>query len=91
MVDIVRGLGLNPEITQLFENLMQVWIHNCLLVFFVLFNGSFFSEYSDDPQGFATHFLPSFMSHSCAPTCVWGYQDKTQFVLRARRPMTDGE
>jgi len=52
------------------ERLLAVWLLNCF-------------EHSEDPVGFSTFFLPSFLSHSCRPNCMWHYNGD-DFVLRAR-------
>ncbi|CAK9097242.1 Histone-lysine N-methyltransferase SMYD3 (SET and MYND domain-containing protein 3) (Zinc finger MYND domain-containing protein 1) [Durusdinium trenchii] len=52
------------------ERLLQVWILNCF-------------EHTDDPLGYSTYFMSSFMSHSCYPNAVWTY-DGDDFILRAR-------
>lgn len=68
---LVSDLGLAPELDPLdLERLLQIWILNCF-------------EHSDDPLGYSTYFMSSFMSHSCLPNAVWHY-DGDDFVLRAR-------
>ncbi|CAK0865591.1 unnamed protein product, partial [Prorocentrum cordatum] len=64
----------------LLERVLQVWVHNAF-------------DYSDDPPGYATYFLPSFMSHSCWPNAFWHYGagGKNSYVLRARRNIAKGE
>jgi len=57
------------------ERLLQIWILNCF-------------EHSDDPLGYSTYFMSSFMSHSCLPNAVWHY-DGDDFVLRARCSIED--
>jgi len=59
------------------ERLLQVWILNCF-------------EHSDEPLGYSTYFMSSFMSHSCFPNAVWHYEDD-DFVLRARRKIEAGD
>jgi len=49
---------------------LQVWILICF-------------EHSDEPLGYSTYFMSSFMSHSCFPNAVWHYEGD-YFVLRAR-------
>jgi len=61
----------------LLETLLQVWILNCF-------------EHSEDPLGYSTYFMSSFMSHSCFPCSVWHY-DEDYFVLRARRKINVGD
>mmetsp|Transcript_65336 Transcript_65336/g.120472 ORF Transcript_65336/g.120472 Transcript_65336/m.120472 type:complete len:478 (+) Transcript_65336:86-1519(+) len=72
-IKLKEEFGLSIESTEL-ERLLQVWIHNTF-------------DYSDEPQGYATYFFPSFMSHSCYPSALWHYSqhDNTTYVLRARR------
>jgi len=41
--------------------------------------------------GHATFFLPSFFSHSCFPSAIWHYSSDFSYVLRARRPIREGE
>lgn len=57
------------------ERVLQIWILNCF-------------EHSDDPLGYSTYFMSSFMSHSCLPNAVWHY-DGDDFVLRARCDISD--
>jgi hypothetical protein len=52
------------------ERLLAVWLLNCF-------------EHTELPVGFSTFFLPSFLSHSCKPNCMWHYNGD-DFVLRAR-------
>lgn len=60
----------------LLETLLQIWILNCF-------------EHTDDPLGYATYFMSSFMSHSCLPSAVWHYEGDN-FVLRARSMVHPG-
>ncbi|CAE7939431.1 unnamed protein product, partial [Symbiodinium necroappetens] len=59
------------------ERLMQVWILNCF-------------EHTDEPLGYATYFMSSFMSHSCRPNSLWHY-DGDDFILRARERIQAGD
>lgn len=59
------------------ERLLAVWLLNCF-------------EHSEDPVGFSTFFLPSFLSHSCRPNCMWHYNGD-DFVLRAREDIAANE
>lgn len=59
------------------ETLLAVWLLNCF-------------EHSEDPVGFSTFFLPSFLSHSCRPNCMWHYEGDS-FVLRARESIAAGD
>jgi len=61
----------------LVARLIQIWVLNCF-------------EYSDNPVGYSTYFLSSFMSHSCLPNAVW-YYSGADHVLRARRPIKAGD
>jgi len=67
---LVLELGLSYLEPIDLERLLQIWILNCF-------------EHSDDPLGYSTYFMSSFMSHSCLPNAVWHY-DGDDFVLRAR-------
>mmetsp|Transcript_80874 Transcript_80874/g.261885 ORF Transcript_80874/g.261885 Transcript_80874/m.261885 type:complete len:488 (-) Transcript_80874:112-1575(-) len=68
---LVSTLGLASCLEPLdLERLLQIWILNCF-------------EHSDDPLGYSTYFMSSFMSHSCMPNAVWHYEGD-DFVLRAR-------
>lgn len=67
---LVKDLSLKCLDPLDLERLLQVWILNCF-------------EHSDDPLGYSTYFMSSFMSHSCMPNAVWHY-DGDDFVLRAR-------
>mmetsp|Transcript_27781 Transcript_27781/g.78644 ORF Transcript_27781/g.78644 Transcript_27781/m.78644 type:complete len:494 (-) Transcript_27781:167-1648(-) len=68
---LVHDLELAPHLDPLdLERLLQIWILNCF-------------EHSDDPLGYSTYFMSSFMSHSCLPNAVWHYEGD-DFVLRAR-------
>lgn len=59
------------------ERLLSVWLLNCF-------------EHSEEPVGFSTFFLPSFLSHSCRPNCMWHYK-ADDFVLRARQDIAEGD
>eukprot|EP00397_Hematodinium_sp_SG-2012_P015230 GEMP01015505.1.p1 GENE.GEMP01015505.1~~GEMP01015505.1.p1 ORF type:complete len:443 (+),score=56.24 GEMP01015505.1:86-1414(+) len=59
------------------ETTLQIWILNCF-------------EHTDDPLGYSTYFMSSFMSHSCLPCAVWHYEEDN-FVLRARRRIEPGQ
>jgi len=59
------------------ELLLAVWLLNCF-------------EHTEDPFGFSTFFLPSFLSHSCRPNCMWHYLGD-HFVLRARQDIAVGD
>mmetsp|Transcript_59636 Transcript_59636/g.105991 ORF Transcript_59636/g.105991 Transcript_59636/m.105991 type:complete len:488 (+) Transcript_59636:1-1464(+) len=67
---LVQELKLDKCEAKLLESLLQVWILNCF-------------EHSDEPLGYSTYFMSSFMSHSCFPNAVWHY-DEDDFILRAR-------
>ncbi|CAD7933185.1 unnamed protein product [Amoebophrya sp. A25] len=71
-------LGQDPALALLLERLLQVWILNCF-------------EHSENPLGYSTYFMSSFMSHSCLPNVVWHYRDDSLFVLRARRKVRKGD
>eukprot|EP00933_Yihiella_yeosuensis_P050738 TRINITY_DN48530_c0_g1_i1.p1 TRINITY_DN48530_c0_g1~~TRINITY_DN48530_c0_g1_i1.p1 ORF type:complete len:465 (-),score=57.18 TRINITY_DN48530_c0_g1_i1:84-1478(-) len=61
------------------ELLLQAFVHNCF-------------DYSDEPDGYATYFIPSFMSHSCYPAAFWHLgDDGKRYILRARRDIKIGE
>lgn len=74
--DIISHFGLTVD-PLLLETLLQIWILNCF-------------EHNDDPLGYATYFMSSFMSHSCLPCAVWHY-DEDNFVLRARSDIEIGQ
>lgn len=74
---LVAELGFTELEPLDFERLLQVWILNCF-------------EHSDDPLGYSTYFMSSFMSHSCEPNAVWHY-DGDDFVLRARGVLATGD
>lgn len=59
------------------ERLLAVWLLNCF-------------EHSEEPLGFSTFFLPSFLSHNCRPNCMWHYEHD-DFVLRAREDIAAGD
>lgn len=68
---LVKEFGLSASLRPLdLERLLQVWILNCF-------------EHSQEPLGYSTYFMSSFMSHSCLPNGIWHY-DGDDFVLRAR-------
>eukprot|EP00927_Polykrikos_kofoidii_P001018 TRINITY_DN1036_c0_g1_i1.p1 TRINITY_DN1036_c0_g1~~TRINITY_DN1036_c0_g1_i1.p1 ORF type:complete len:470 (+),score=69.09 TRINITY_DN1036_c0_g1_i1:105-1514(+) len=73
---LVRELVPNADV-MILERLIQIWVLNCF-------------EYSDSPQGYATYFFSSFMSHSCYPNAIWHY-DGANHVVRARRNIAVGE
>lgn len=70
---LVKELGLDGHLDPMdYEILLQTWILNCF-------------EHSDEPLGYSTYFMSSFMSHSCLPNAVWHYEEQDDdFVLRAR-------
>mmetsp|Transcript_97789 Transcript_97789/g.276780 ORF Transcript_97789/g.276780 Transcript_97789/m.276780 type:complete len:489 (-) Transcript_97789:88-1554(-) len=75
---LVKVLGLDPYLEPLdLERLVQIWILNCF-------------EHSDEPLGYSTYFMSSFMSHSCLPNAVWHYEGD-DFVLRARCAIEAGD
>lgn len=75
---LVSRLGLDSTLNPLdLERLLQIWILNCF-------------EHSDDPLGYSTYFMSSFMSHSCLPNAVWHYEGD-DFLLRARCAIEDGD
>lgn len=74
---LVTELGLSQLEPLDLERLLQVWILNCF-------------EHSDDPLGYSTYFMSSFMSHSCLPNAVWHY-DGDDFILRARGAIDAGD
>ncbi|CAE8610232.1 unnamed protein product [Polarella glacialis] len=59
------------------ERLLGVWLLNCF-------------EHSEEPVGFSTFFLPSFVSHDCRPNCMWHYEGDS-FVMRARKAIAAGD
>ena len=59
------------------DTMTIIWTLNCF-------------EHADDPLTYATFFLPSFMSHSCAPTAMWTTIGDS-FVLRSQRAMHKGD
>ena len=59
------------------ERMTIIWTLNCF-------------EHADDPLTYASFFLPSFMSHSCAPTAMWTTIGDT-FFIRSQRPMMEGD
>jgi len=71
-----QGSGCAELVAKL-ERLLAVWLLNCF-------------EHSEDPIGFSTFFLPSFISHSCSPNCMWHYSGDN-FVLRAREEIAPRE
>ena len=76
---ILQALGTFTEQLPTDSQLMEldemtlIWTLNCF-------------EHADDPLTYASFFLPSFMSHSCAPTAMWTTIGDT-FFIRAQRPM----
>lgn len=79
VLEILDVLNLTNYVdAMLFEQLLQVWIHNCF-------------ERSNDPLGFGVYFLSSFMVHSCHPNAAWHYSETQDFVLKARRDIKRGE
>lgn len=65
------------DIAGLLQVLLLVWLHNCF-------------EHTEDPVGFSTFFLPSFLSHDCRPNGMWHYEGNG-FALRARQKIEPGE
>lgn len=59
------------------DTLTIIWTLNCF-------------EHSEDPLTYASFFLPSFMSHSCAPTAMWTTIGET-FFIRTQRCMQPGD
>lgn len=59
------------------ESMTIVWTLNCF-------------EHAENPLTYASYFLPSFMSHSCAPNAMWTTLGDT-FVIRAQRQLSPGE
>ena len=59
------------------DTMTVIWTLNCF-------------EHADDPITYASFFLPSFMSHSCAPTAMWTTVGDT-FFIRAQRHMSPGD
>lgn len=78
---LVRELHLSAP-ALLVDELLRAWILNCF-------------DHSEDPQGYASYFGASFMSHSCHPNAVWHFAEGTQkedtFVLHARRDIEVGD
>lgn len=72
-------LEFSPSDEQLLEldKMTLIWTLNCF-------------EHADDPLTYASFFLPSFMSHSCAPTAMWTTIGDT-FFIRAQRRMSARE
>ena len=59
------------------RRLLQAWTLNCF-------------ESSEAPTAYAIYFVPSFMSHSCAPSAVWALTEDQRFRLRARCDIEEG-
>jgi len=66
----------------LVDELIRAWILNCF-------------DHTEEPQGYASYFGASFMSHSCDPNAIWHFAEGTKledtFILRARRDIEPGE
>ncbi|CAE8732068.1 unnamed protein product [Polarella glacialis] len=77
---LTQELGLRGQHAPLLERLLGAWTLNCF-------------EHSEVPRGYATYFVPSFMSHACFPTAVWvmGGEGGDSFVLRARQKLSAGD
>eukprot|EP00913_Durusdinium_trenchii_P031942 g29916.t1 len=60
------------------ERLLQVWILNCF-------------EHTDDPLGYSTYFMSSFMSHSCYPNAVRSREDSKHFLCCCIRCSSDSD
>jgi len=74
LVEVLQEMRCDPLDL---ERLLQVWILNCF-------------EHTDEPLGYSTYFMSSFMSHSCYPNAVWHYVEDN-FVLRAREKIEADE
>ena len=75
---LAQHLFLSDDQALKLEHLLQTWKYNCF-------------EHSDDPLGFSAYFLPSFLSHSCAPNAIWFESPAEGFVVRARRSIQAGD
>mmetsp|Transcript_70709 Transcript_70709/g.195680 ORF Transcript_70709/g.195680 Transcript_70709/m.195680 type:complete len:490 (-) Transcript_70709:22-1491(-) len=78
---LVRALNLSAD-AKLVDELLRAWILNCF-------------DHSEKPQGYASYFGASFMSHSCHPNAIWHFAEGTDkedtFVLNARRDIEAGD
>lgn len=75
---LAEALGLCKIDPHRVKRLLAVWMFNCF-------------EHTESPKGYALYFVPSFMSHSCAPSAVWMLDGEGRYVLRARCDLSAGD